>query len=124
MKDGVQNILVIEDDPDIGLMLKMMLEYKKYLVTVSERPEFVNEIIQKTHLDLIIIDMLLSGTNGTDICVDLKQNAATSHLPVIMISAHPNAREACLEAGADDFIEKPFEMDILLSKVHDLIESS
>lgn len=118
---GLQKILVIEDDPDIGMMLKMMLEFKGYTVTVSERPDFVNEILAQTTPNLIIMDMLLSGANGLDICNTLKSSDTTSHLPVIMISAHPHAQKACLEAGADDFIEKPFEMDALLSKVTRLV---
>lgn len=117
----MQKILVIEDDPDIGMMLKMMLEFKGYTVTVSERPEFVNEILAESSPSLIIMDMLLSGANGLDICNTIKSSNTTSHLPVIMISAHPHAQKACLEAGADDFIEKPFEMDTLLSKVTRLV---
>ncbi|MEI9946989.1 MAG: response regulator transcription factor [Chitinophagaceae bacterium] len=122
MTNTAQKILVVEDDPDIGMMLKMMLEYKGYTVTVSERAEQANDIIRSNaDLNLIIMDMLLSGSNGIDICAGLKQDTTTSHLPVIMISAHPNAREICLQAGADDFIEKPFEMDALLNKVNSLI---
>ncbi len=116
-----QTILVVEDDPDIGMMLKMMLEYKGYAVTVSERAEQANDVLHNKEVDLIIMDMLLSGANGIDICAQLKKDSATAHLPVIMISAHPNAREICLGAGADDFIEKPFEMDGLLNKVNSLI---
>lgn len=120
---SLQKILVIEDDPDIGMMLKMMLEFKGYTVTVSERPDFVNEILAEASPNLIIMDMLLSGANGLDICNSLKNSTGTSHLPVIMISAHPHAKKACLEAGADDFIEKPFEMDALLSKVNRLVHN-
>lgn len=121
MTKTAYRILVVEDDPDIGMMLKMMLEYKGYSVTVSDRAEQANELIRTNQPDLIIMDMLLSGANGVDICDSLKQDSATADLPVIMISAHPNAREICLQAGADDFIEKPFEMDILLNKVNSFL---
>ena len=114
-------ILVVDDDPDISMMLKMMLEYKGYSVAVSERAEQANDMLHSKQIDLIIMDMLLSGANGIDICTQLKNDSTTAHLPVIMISAHPNAREICLGAGADDFIEKPFEMDGLLQKVNNLI---
>jgi DNA-binding response OmpR family regulator len=70
------------------------------------------------------MDMLLSGTNGTDLCVELKQNKSTSHIPIMMISAHPNAKEICLGAGADEFISKPFDMQDILSKIDKLVNAN
>jgi DNA-binding response OmpR family regulator len=119
-----EKILVLDDDTDIGTMIKMMLEYKGYTVTVSERAEQAAEVLQNDGVDLIIMDMLLSGVNGTDLCVELKKNSSTSHIPVIMISAHPNAKEICLEAGADEFISKPFDMQDILSKIDRLINKN
>src|SRR5678816_3845076 len=117
-------ILVIDDDPDIGVMIKMMLEYKGYSVSVAVRAEQAEEMIVEESFDLLIMDMLLSGTNGIDLCGDLKKNPKTAHLPVIMISAHPNAKEICLQAGADEFISKPFDMQDILSKIDRLIHNS
>jgi DNA-binding response OmpR family regulator len=119
-----QKILVLDDDPDIGTMIKMMLEYKGYSVTVSDRAERMGEILHDNRVDLIIMDMLLSGTNGTDLCVELKQNKSTSHIPIMMISAHPNAKEICLGAGADEFISKPFDMQDILSKIDKLVNAN
>jgi len=82
------------------------------------------QVLSKGDVDLIIMDMLLSGVNGTDLCVDLKKNPATSRIPVIMISAHPNAKEICLEAGADEFISKPFDMNDILSKIDGLLHKT
>jgi DNA-binding response OmpR family regulator len=65
--------------------------------------------------------MLLSGTNGIDICREMKQNPKTADLPVMMISAHPNAKEICMQAGADEFISKPFDMQEILSKIQYLV---
>jgi len=115
-------ILVLDDDTDIGTMIKMMLEYKGYSVTVSERADQAAEALQNNGVDLIIMDMLLSGVNGTDLCTDLKKNDTTSQIPVIMISAHPNAKEICLKAGADEFISKPFDMQDILSKIDHLVK--
>jgi len=98
-----------------------MLEYKGYSVTVSDRAEHIPEIVHNNDVDLIIMDMLLSGTNGTDVCAELKQNEKTSHIPVMMISAHPNAKEICLNAGADEFVSKPFDMHDILSKIDRLV---
>ena len=114
MNKTLNRILVVDDDPDIGMMLKLMLEYHGYAVMVTERAETAEVIIHNDHFDLLIMDMLMSGINGTDICSRLKKDKTTNTLPVIMISAHPNAREICMGAGADDFIAKPFDMDELL----------
>jgi DNA-binding response OmpR family regulator len=114
-------ILVIDDDPDIGIMIKMMLEYKGYMVSVATRAEVADEMIENDQFDLVIMDMLLSGTNGIDLCKNMKQNPKTSDLPVMMISAHPNAKEICMQAGADEFISKPFDMQEILSKIQYLV---
>lgn len=117
MNKTLNRIFVVDDDPDIGMMLKLMLEYHGYNVLATERAEKAEDMIQNQHFDLIIMDMLMSGINGTDICSRLKKDQTTANLPVIMISAHPNAREICMNAGADDFIAKPFDIDELLSIV-------
>lgn len=117
-----KRILIVDDDPDIGVMLKMMLEYKGYNAIVAERAEEAMGVINDDNIKLIIMDMLLSGVNGTDICIGLKKDPKTKNIPVVMISAHPNARETCLGAGADDFIAKPFDMRDILNRIGNLVK--
>jgi DNA-binding response OmpR family regulator len=119
-----EKILVIDDDPDIGTMIKMILEYKGYSVIVAERAEQASEALKNDGFDLIIMDMLLSGVNGTDLCSEFKKDSSIAHIPIIMISAHPNAKEICLQAGADEFISKPFDMQDILLKIDHLIHKS
>jgi DNA-binding response OmpR family regulator len=116
-------ILVVDDDPDIGMMIKMMLEYHGYSVQVTQRAEQTESLLAADHYDLLIMDMLLSGMNGMDICAHLKRNTAFTQLPVIMISAHPNAKEMSGEAGADDFLSKPFDMNEMLLKIGRLVNA-
>ena len=120
MKNG-SNILVVDDDQDIGTMLKMMLEYKGYDVTVINRADQTYHILSSNKIDLVILDMLIADIYGTDVCIQLRKNTATAHLPVIMISALPDARQDCIMAGANDFISKPFEMQEILSMVRSYI---
>lgn len=115
-------IIVLDDDPDISMMLKMMLEYKGYSVKTVERPEELYAMLEKERADLVIMDMLLSGVNGTDVCASLKYDNKTRDIPVMMISAHPNAKEMCMQAGANDFIAKPFDMQDILSRIGALIK--
>jgi DNA-binding response OmpR family regulator len=114
-------ILVVDDDPDISMMLKLMLEYKGYSVTNLAKAEDSIKTLEGDKISMVIIDMLLSGISGTDICRQIKQNNKTAGFPILMISAHPNAKEICMEAGADDFISKPFDMQDMLSRISNLI---
>ena len=115
-------ILVLDDDPDICIMIKMVLDYYGYDAMDAENEENARKIISSNHVDLLIMDMLLSGVDGTDICRQLKQDKETSSIPILMFSAHPTAKETCLAAGADDFISKPFEMSDMMEKISFFLE--
>ena len=115
------NILVVDDDPDIGTMLKMMLEYKGYAVTLLSNAGKTEQQLSDEVTDLVILDMLIAGTNGTDVCRSIRSNPLSADVPVLMISALPDARKVCIDAGANDFISKPFEMKELLAKVSSLV---
>ena len=119
-----RKILVIDDDSDIGQMMKMILTYKGYKVTVIENAEGVEELIRNSSFDLIFMDMFLSGRYGVDICFGLKMEKPATHIPIIMMSAHPDAKKICMEAGANDFISKPFDTHELLAKVANLVKNS
>ncbi len=99
-----------------------MLEYNGYAVLILEKPDAIINTLRENDISVVIIDMLLSGISGTDVCGEIRQNFKTSDYPVLMISAHPNAKKICLEAGADDFIAKPFDMNDILSKISNLIK--
>lgn len=120
----IANILVVDDDPDIGSMLKMMLEYKGYAVTLLSNASKTEQQLRNQLADLVILDMLIAGTNGTDVCRSIKSNPLSARVPVLMISALPDARKTCIDAGANNFISKPFEMQDLLTKVSNLVQKT
>jgi DNA-binding response OmpR family regulator len=117
MKERTHNILVIEDDGDIGNLIKMILEYYGYRVFHLENTNGLHEFIKSNSINIVILDMLLSGLNTSDICIDLKKDASFASVPVIMMSAHPDAESICKSAGADAFVSKPFDLDELLLKI-------
>jgi DNA-binding response OmpR family regulator len=117
MPNSQQHILVIDDNEDILVMLKTMLELKRYQVSIRDNAENIEETIFNLQPDVIIMDMLLSGMDGRDVCRELKKNPTTSNIPLLMISAHPNAQSTCLDAGADYFLSKPFDMTEFFDKV-------
>ena len=118
------NILVVDDDSGIGEMLKTLLEFYDYQVTVTENPDAAEELIQEHDVDLVLLDMLISGVNGTDVCRRLRHDEQVSEVPVLMMSALHDAGVKCKSAGANDFIAKPFEMEDLISKINEVLESS
>jgi DNA-binding response OmpR family regulator len=115
-------ILVVDDDESIAFMLKMLLEHRGYTVIVNQDAKDLQTIINKNNIGLIILDMLISGVKGTNVCMELKNNDATKHIPVMMMTALPGIEKQCAEAGANDFIAKPFEIDLLLAKVKAFIK--
>lgn len=119
-----QKILILDDNPDIGMMMKIMLKFKGYDVTVFISADNIEENITEQQYDLVFMDMLLSGRNGVDICEGLKSNPAVAQIPLIMMSAHPDAKQKCLAAGANDFIAKPFEIKDVLLKMDGLLEKN
>lgn len=119
-----KRILVIDDDSGIGEMLKLLLEFNGYKVTVTEKPEEAEAIILEDKTDLILLDMLISGVNGTDVCSRLKEKKETTQIPILMMSALHDAGSKCKEAGADDFIAKPFEMEDLVSRIEENLNKS
>lgn len=113
-----ERILVVDDDPGICDAVKMILEFEGYQVSATERGECAEKIMhEKRHPDLIIMDMSLSGKDGRDITRKLKGAPTTQDIPIVMISAHPQANNEAKKAGADDFIPKPFDVETLITKV-------
>lgn len=117
-----KRILVIDDDRGILASLELLLEDAGYDVqTSTKNGEFIDEAIRAKPPDLIILDILLSGHDGRTICKKLKSQKKTRRIPIILISAHPNAQAMSEEAGADGFLAKPFDIDALLDQIKELL---
>ena len=111
-----KKILVADDDPAILEVITLILEDAGHAVTTSSNGETV-EKVQRELPDLILLDIWMSGMDGRDICKHLKTESKTKHIPIVMISANKDAAAIAIEAGANDFLAKPFEMTKLLSMV-------
>ena len=114
---STKKILVVDDEPDILEFVQAILEDEGYMVATTSKGEYVETLHNGGLPDLIVLDVLLSGKDGRAIARQLKSQENTKHIPIIMFSAHPSAEQTALEAGADDFITKPFEIDDLLEKI-------
>ncbi len=117
-------ILIVEDDHNLGLMIVDILEFKGYEVILSRNPENTISDIIENDIDLILLDKLILGVDGTDVCAKIRNTKATQQKPVLMMSALSDSREICMKAGATDFIYKPFDMVVFQDKVQELLENS
>jgi CheY-like chemotaxis protein len=111
-----QKILVVDDDEGILEVVQIVLEGEGYLVQTSLNSECLQDIAVDLP-DLILLDVLLSGEDGREICKQLKSDAKTAHVPIVMLSAHSDAGKVADTSGADDFLEKPFDVDMLIDIV-------
>ena len=112
-----KKILIVDDELDILQVLKVILEEEGYEVEATDKGEQVERLPMDDLPDLILLDVLLSGKDGREIVKCLRARQETRSIPIVMISAHPDARETALACGANAFLAKPFEIDDLLDKV-------
>lgn len=115
------DILVVDDDQDICIMVGAILKFAGYKVEQVSAVDKLSSTLDAFHPSLVLMDMLLSGNDGREICKQIKANEEQKGITVIMMSAHPDAEKSCREAGADDFLAKPFDVDNFLAKVHRLL---
>lgn len=113
----MHNILIIDDEEDILISLKHLLENKGYITTVLSRPETAFTMIDVLKPDIILLDIKLAELDGRDICIQLKSNTRTKKLKIILFSGLVVSKEDYIGYGADDFIEKPIHFPTLLKKI-------
>jgi DNA-binding response OmpR family regulator len=126
-------ILIVDDTPTNVRLLDALLTPRGYTVMEASSGEEALSLLEKEHPDLILLDILMPGLDGYEVCRRLRANPDTAHLPVIMITASETRQKVkALEAGADDFVVKPFDKAELLARVgsllrvkryHDIVQS-
>ena len=116
MERSKKRILIADDDLAILDVLTLFLEDSGYEVEAildgTSIRDFPNGVP-----DLLLLDIWLSGWSGRDICLTLKSQEATCKLPIILISANNEVEKIAQEAGADDFLAKPFDLDDVVKKI-------
>lgn len=111
-----KHILVVDDNPDILEVVQTMLTAEGYRVQTSLN----GACLQRVEYDppaLILLDVLLKGEDGRDLCREVKGHDRTRHIPVILFSANVATNSTTAACGADDFLPKPFRMRELLDLV-------
>lgn len=116
------DIIIFDDDPDIGVLMHLIFSDLGYKMAKFDKvPQFLL-FMQHNNPKLIIMDMLLSGADGRDICKKIKADPLKKHINILMCSAHPDAEKTCIAAGADAFIEKPFTLNQFITQVKKFVD--
>ena len=112
-------VLVVEDEATIQELLQFNLERVNYKVKVTDSGEEAIKQASKSNPDLILLDIMLPGTDGLEVCKTLKASSKTKNIPIIMLTALCEEADIVtgLELGADDYITKPFSPRVLLARV-------
>lgn len=113
----MKKVLVVDDDPDILEAVQLILETSGYTSEAITKGDETYSKIAEYKPDMIILDVLLSGNDGRTICKNLKRTEETKQIPIIMMSAHPTARQSVNECGADAFLAKPFSISEMLEQL-------
>ena len=114
-----ETILVVEDEEDIRELLKYNLEKEGYQVFGAATGEEGLRAVRDRPPDLILLDLMLPGIDGLEVCRRIRGEAQTQHLPIIMLTAKGEEADIVtgLELGADDYIAKPFSPRVLLARL-------
>jgi DNA-binding response OmpR family regulator len=110
-------ILIIEDEPDMRRGLQDNLEFEDYQIVTTGNGSEGFRLAQKEHFDLILLDLMLPGMDGMEVCRKLKEEGST--IPIIMLTARGSETDKVegLLSGADDYITKPFSLKELLARI-------
>lgn len=122
----MKKILIIEDEEAIRFILEKRLKDAGYLVISAENGiEGLNKA-RKENPDLILLDLMLPGIDGYQVCSILKRDRRYTNIPIIIITARVQQKdyELAMQLGADAFLTKPFESQILLSKIEELLKNN
>jgi two-component system phosphate regulon response regulator PhoB len=113
-----ETVLVVEDEPDIAELMRYNLEREGYQVTIAATGEAGLDAARRKRPDIILLDLMLPGVDGLDVCRRLKSETHTAQIPVVMVTARGEEADVVtgLELGADDYVTKPFSPRVLSAR--------
>jgi two-component system OmpR family response regulator len=118
------NLLLVEDDNALAELIASYLTRNAFTVSILSRGDEVRGFVQKTCPDLVILDLMLPGLDGLQVCRQLREDYA--NLPILMLTARDDSHDQVvgLELGADDYVTKPCEPRVLLARIRTLLRRS
>jgi phosphate regulon transcriptional regulator PhoB len=121
-----QKILVVEDEPDIRKLVQYNLTQERFNVLEAEDGERALKLLQHEKPSLVILDLMLPGLSGMELCKLLRQRSDTAKLPILMLTAKAGEADRIvgLEMGADDYLAKPFSPREMVARVRAILRRS
>ncbi len=119
-EQAVLKVLVIDDEPSIVDIIKLGLKYEGFQVDVAANGPDGLVAAQRLDPDLVILDLMLPGMDGLEVCRQLRSNPITQDVPILMLTARGQVHDRVtgLDSGADDYLAKPFDFDELVARIH------
>ena len=123
---SAQKILVVEDEPDIRKLVQYNLTQERFSVLEAEDGEQALKLLQREKPNLVILDLMLPGLSGMELCKLLRQRSETAKLPILMLTAKAGEADRIvgLEMGADDYLAKPFSPREMVARVRAILRRS
>jgi phosphate regulon transcriptional regulator PhoB len=118
-----QKILVVEDEPDIRKLINYNLAQERFKVLEAEDGEQALKLLQRERPNLVILDLMLPGLSGLELCKILRDRTDTAYLPILMLTAKAGEADKVvgLEMGADDYLPKPFSPREMVARVRAIL---
>jgi DNA-binding response OmpR family regulator len=120
---GRSTILVVDDEKDLVDLIAYNLTRNGYRVLTADSGDQALAIARRDRPDLVVLDLMLPGTSGTEVARQLRADSRTAHLPIVMLTAKSEETDVIvgLTLGADDYVTKPFSMKILLARLNTVL---
>ena len=115
------DILIVEDNKEIGTLLCDFLRKENYMVSVADTGEKALALYEKYGAKLIVLDIMLPGMDGFAVCSKIRETSNT-HILIASAKVEKNDKLKGLNLGADDYIEKPYDIDILIAKIRGIFK--
>jgi DNA-binding response OmpR family regulator len=122
----VKEILIVDDEPNVVVPIQFLMEQQGYRVMIAERGEDALDLIYHYKPDLVILDIMLPGMDGYEVCEIVRLNPDYRNIKIIFLTAKGREVEIAkgLALGADAYITKPYSNDELVAKVKELLEKT
>lgn len=118
-----QRLLVVDDEMAITNVIRLGMEHEGFLVNCATEGYQALDMAQRLRPDLVILDVMLPDLDGFEVCRRLRENEATTNIPILMLTAKDDIKDRVqgLEIGADDYVTKPFNLEELVARVRALL---
>ena len=125
-RNGSKRLLLVEDDRPLAELVKYHFDREGFTVTSTSAGDEALILVDEVKPDLVILDWMIEGISGIEVCRRLRRNKATQNLPILMLTARGDEddRVRGLETGADDFVTKPFSPKELIARANALLRRS